>query len=51
MHKNIQNVVFLSTAGDFYILLSILHYKNDVFLLKIHKFDMVKSQKILAFGE
>ena len=56
MHKYIHKIVFLSAAGDFYILVSIFHCKNDDFSIKFIN-PMVKSQtnwlflKKLAFGE
>ena len=61
MHKYINKFVFLSAAGDFYILISILNCKNDDFSIKFIN-PMVKSQKIwpsatyiffkkFAFGE
>ena len=45
MHKYINKFVFLSAAGDFYILISILNCKNDDFSIKFIN-PMVKSQKI-----
>ena len=49
MHEYIHKIVFLSATGDFYILVSILHCKNDDFSI-IFINSMVKSQKNLAFG-
>ena len=49
MHNYIHKIVFLSAAGDFYILISILNCKKDDFPIKFINL-MVKYQKKLALG-